>query len=229
MTNTDVELSCELLRSALARSSEAAELEPRLAGVVGAAIAGDGRRIAFWLNLYNARLLREFEEQPLKGSVLRNRGVFGKTSYRVGEHDYSLDVIEHGLLRRNARPPYRLRRLLRRADPRLAAAPAVLDPRIHFALNCGAVSCPPIRAYSAAGLDSELEAASASYIRAETVVDRERSRIRLPYLMRLYRGDFGNRDAALEFAAARLDPADGAWVRERRPSVAYGRFDWTVA
>ena len=33
-------------------------------------------------------------------------------------------------------------------DPRLKVALKVLDPRIHFALNCGAKSCPPIRVYT---------------------------------------------------------------------------------
>ena len=92
------------------------------------------------------------------------------TEVRTGSasQGYSLDAIEHGVLRLNARPPYRLRRLLAAGDPRRDAAPSRLDPRVHFALNCGAVSCPPIRAYEADGLDPELEATTRRYIRAET-------------------------------------------------------------
>ena len=33
-------------------------------------------------------------------------------------------------------------------DPRSKVALSELDPRIHFALNCGARSCPPIRVYT---------------------------------------------------------------------------------
>jgi hypothetical protein len=38
--------------------------------------------------------------------------------------------------------------------------PATVDPRIHAALNCAAVSCPPLldRAYTAATLDADLAA-----------------------------------------------------------------------
>jgi hypothetical protein len=225
----ELELSQKLLHAALERSAAAEELERGLVEIDPAAIAGDEARIALWLNLYNALLLRELERRPLSGSLLRHRGIFASASYRVGERDYSLDVIEHGLLRRNARPPYRLRLVMRPGDSRLAASPRHLDPRVHFALNCGATSCPPIRAYRAEGLDTELEAASVSYIRAETVIDRERGRVWLPYLMRLYRSDFGGAGRARDFAAARLDPDDGVWVRERRPRISYGRFDWTVA
>ena len=87
---------------------------------------------------------------------------------RVGGQGYSLDAIEHGVLRLNARPPYRLRRPFAAGDPRRGAAPSRLDPRIHFALNCGARSCPPIRAYGAAELDPELERTTSGYMRAET-------------------------------------------------------------
>ena len=42
-----------------------------------------------------------------------------------------------------------------------------LDPRIHFALNCGAKSCPPIRVYSPPNLDSQLNRAAASFLCAD--------------------------------------------------------------
>ena len=42
-----------------------------------------------------------------------------------------------------------------------------LDPRIHFTLNCGATSCPPIRVYSAPNLDSQLNRAAASFLCAD--------------------------------------------------------------
>jgi len=38
-----------------------------------------------------------------------------------------------------------------------------LDPRIHFALVCGAKSCPPIRVYTPASLEPGLEAAAQAF------------------------------------------------------------------
>ena len=55
--------------------------------------------------------------RPRSGSLIWQRRMFRRCAYRVGALDYSLDVIEHGLLRRNARPPYALRRLLRPGRP----------------------------------------------------------------------------------------------------------------
>lgn len=36
---------------------------------------------------------------------------------------------------------------------------AECDPRVHFALSCGARSCPPIRAYQPRRIDEELDLA----------------------------------------------------------------------
>ena len=140
----------------------------QLAGVDPVAITGQHARVAFWLNVYNALLRAELAERPRAGSLLRHRRLFGTAAWQVGDHRLTLDEIEHGLLRGNARPPYRLRPLMRGADPRLAAAPPEADPRVHFALNCGARSCPLVRPYDAAGLDEALETATRDYLRRES-------------------------------------------------------------
>jgi uncharacterized protein DUF547 len=152
--------------------------------------------------------------------------MFRRATHRVGGLDYSLDVIEHGLLRGNRRPPYGLRRLLSPSDPRLEAAPSEADPRIHFALNCGARSCPPIRIYTDA-VDSELDGASRAYLAAETELDPESGAVTLPGLMKLYRADFGGRDGVLAFAIGHLPEETSAAVRRSGPErVRYSRFDW---
>src|SRR3954447_13155636 len=91
------------------------ELGGRLQRVDPARIEGDAARIAFWLNIYNALLLHRLCLRPVRGSILRHPRMFGKAAYAVGDHAYSLNVIEHGLLRRNRRPPFSPRRVLRRS------------------------------------------------------------------------------------------------------------------
>ena len=215
MTDNPVELSRAL------RDDPA--LAGRLAAVDPFALDGQEARVAFWVNVYNARVRHELREHPRRGSLLRHRALFRLCEYRVGEHDYSLDTIEHGLLRRNARPPYSPRRQLRRRDPRRAAAPPRLDPRIHFALNCGAHSGPLIRPYDAERLDEQLEAATRGYFAQETRLERGRNRVVLPGLCKLYARDFGSRRELLEFAERHMDePLSGL-------RVGFTRFDWTLA
>jgi Protein of unknown function, DUF547 len=202
----------------------------RLRGVDPAAIDGDGARLAFWINLYNALLLHRLCLRPIRGSVLRQPRLFSTAAYAVGGEPYSLSLIEHGLLRGNRRPPYHLRRPLRASDVRLRAAPSQFDPRIHFALNCGAKSCPPIHLYEPDSIEQQLELATRAYLRAETEVDIERGRVGLPGLMRLYRADFGDRADQLELAARHVPAVGAAGERHgERLEVRHGRFDWTSA
>ena len=67
--------------------------------------------------------------------------------YNIGGHIYSLDDIEHGALRDNQGHPSSGKPRFDEGDPRIRAVCSPLDPRLHFALNCGARSCPPIRVY----------------------------------------------------------------------------------
>ena len=229
-----VELSRELVEEARA-SAPVAHLDglaTALGELAPGGIPGDDARIAFWVNAYNALVLHELARRPRTGNLLRHRGLFREAVYEVDGLRYSLDVIEHGLLRLNARPPLRLRRTLRLRDPRRAAGPSRLDPRIHFALNCAAASCPPVRSYSADGLDAELDVATRSYLEAETTIDRGRGRVTLPYLMKLYRRDFGGTAGQIRFAAAHLSAADASWLRDPDAfdgRVEYGPYDWTIS
>jgi len=193
-------------------------------------LGDDDERLSLWLNLYNALLLHEMALRPRGGNLLRHRRLFSDAAYRVGAHTYTLSEIEHGVLRRNRRQPYGFRKPFRRKDPRLRVLPKALDPRVHFALNCGARSCPPIRPYTRGHVDQQLEAAAAAYLRAEVEVDPDEGSVALPGLMKLYRRDFGDRRDQLRFAAPRLTDQDRAWLGERHGAlrVRYSRFDWTM-
>ena len=147
---------------------------------------------AFWLNLYNALTLHGLHAARIRQTVLERAGFFGSFAYCVSGLNFSLNNIEHGVLRGNRAA------LLSRApftsdDPR-ARMVLPLDARIHFALNCGALSCPPIRAYDAARLEGQLELAAQSYLSGARRVGQT---VWLPRLLSFYKADFGD---PLEFA-----------------------------
>lgn len=106
------------------------------------------------------------------------------------------------------------------------------DPRIHFALNCGANSCPPIRAYSAEKIESQLELAAQAFVNGTVVVDKAASRVTMSKLLNWYARDFGQsaRDV-LEFIVARLKGDSRADLESmlaggKTPRVAYSKYDW---
>ena len=174
--------------------------------------------MAFWLNTYNELVRETFARFPVEGRLWRHRGLFDRVSREIDGLSYTPNVIEHGVLRRNRRPPFSLRRVLSDGDPRLASMVGRVDPRIHFALNCGAVSCPAVRVYETDRLDEQLEAATTEYFAQESSVGDEY--VELPYLLRLYRADF---DDPLEFAARYLQRD----LRGMR--VGYRSYDWRVS
>ncbi len=128
--------------------------------IEGRVPTGDEARTAFWANAYNKTVHEYLRIHPVRGNLLLHPRLFTRASCLIEGTSYTANQIEHGLLRGNRRAPLTLRAPLRRGDPRLISAPATFDVRIHFALNCGARSCPPIREYTSDGLDQELDLAS---------------------------------------------------------------------
>lgn len=229
-----VALSASLLAAMraldVAVTPEAAALARALGGVRPDALPlAGGARVAFWVNVYNALMRHAVVALDLKAGARVPLGVFSSASYLVGGQRFSLNTIEHGVLRRNRPAPFALRRPLREDDPRLGATPARFDARVHFALNCAAVSCPPIRAYSADGVDRELDLATRGYVEQETTLDRDGERVRLPALCWLYSRDFGARREALRWVSPYLPDDDRRWVEAHpKARVSFNGYHWGV-
>lgn len=146
---------------------------------------------AFWINLYNALLIHAVLALKIQSKVSEVPGFFRRVSYSVGGQRYSLDIIEHGILRGNRGHPLRFGLpQIWPWDPRRQCV-IPLDPRIHFALNCGAVSCPPIRSYDSAKLDSQLTLATESFLSQNLSLKPKTKEICLSRLLLWYAGDFG--------------------------------------
>ena len=74
----------------------------------------------------------------MPASVLDIRDFWGVNAYLIGGHVFSLDIIEHGILRGNRCHPTTKKTFLNCDDPRIKYTSSNFDPRIHFALVCGA-------------------------------------------------------------------------------------------
>lgn len=185
---------------------------------------------AFWLNVFNAAVLRDAPELALAGGVREVEAFFGRARLKVGGLGYSLDDIEHGLLRGNV-PKFGSRRApMRRDDPRLAHTPLAYDERMHFAMYSAARSSPALRVFDGGKLDAQLEAATEEYLRRHVRVEDEGALVVLPRQFHWYAVDFGGAQSALVFALARLDDEVVDLVDRRRGRVKlrYTQFDWTL-
>lgn len=218
-------LSRELLE-AVRTDEPTADLERRLCTLdrdtVVTALATDAAAKAFWINCYNA-----FAQLPLRDDPRLfedGRAFFGARRIPIAGRLVSLDGIEHGMLRRS-RVKWGLGYLPRPFPSAFERALRVkrLDPRIHFALNCGAASCPPIAAYSAGEIDDELDLASESYLGQEVEFDARRNVVRVPRLCLWFYGDFkGVRGIRALLRRYGVIPAEAS------PRVRFRSYDWSL-
>jgi len=182
------------------------------------------RALAFWLNCYNAGTQLLLDRRPdLYESPLRFLRFFRAPAVTVADTDLSLDDIEQGILRGSCSKyglgylprirPSAFERRYRLDD---------VDPRIHFALNCGAANCPAIRAYEADEIDAQLDLATEAYLDSTVEYDPESRVARVPRVFLWYRGDFGGGDGIRSFLREYgAIPADAA------PKLRHRSWDWS--
>ena len=187
-----------------------------------ATIKTDNEKNAFWINLYNAYTNTALKNNPDQYS---NRGkFFGNEFIEIAGKKFSLDDIEHGILRRskikwslgyfNKLFPGKTEKLLR-VDK--------LDYRLHFALNCGAKSCPPIAFYKSENIDQQLDLATKAYLTGEAEYDAATNIVKLPTLMSWFRRDFGGKKKMIELLKQlSIIPVD------KNPKVKFKSYDWTL-
>ncbi len=215
----------------LAASGEfaaAVDAARRLASVPLVTLTARGPRLAFWINVYNALVLHAIVRLGVRRSVVRVWNFFGRASYRIDGLVFSSDDVEHGVLRGNRRRVIPPLRPFGAGDPRRAHALEPLDPRIHFAINCGARSCPPVGVYRAAAIEAQLDLATRSFVNQEVALDGDR--LVCPRLFKWYRRDF-EADGGLEgFLLRYLDdgPARRALAGAASPRVVFRAWDWSL-
>jgi hypothetical protein len=218
--------------AALAGSRE----HERLSACVAALESRDPKQVriaaqtAFWLNVFNAVVLRDARELSAAGGVREVERFFERPRVKLGGLAYSLDDIEHGVLRGNAPKFGHFRAPLRRDDPRLAYTPLAYDERMHFGMYCASRSSPALRVFGGGMLDEQLESATAEYLKGSVRVEQEGALVILPRQFYWYRADFGGEQEALAFALARLDDETVEAVDRRRGKVKlrYADFDWRL-
>jgi hypothetical protein len=192
-----------------------------------------GQKLAFWINIYNAAVIHGVIELGLKHSVKEVSKFFDRVVYEIGGYRFSLNDMEHGILRGNRRPPYRLLRPWGKNDPRLEFAILPMDPRIHFALVCGARSCPPIGFYEAEQIDYQLQLASESFINSPQVrILPEKNTFLISMIFKWYKADFGGSDRAMVDTILNfLDEGEKKnFLSENRNRVQikYQPYDWNL-
>jgi hypothetical protein len=183
-------------------------------------LTSEDEKLTFWLNVYNAFIQIKLKENS---ELYTNRSHFFKTkSIVIAGQKLSLDDIEHGLLRHSKTKlslgyfnkwfPGKFEKTLR-----LKA----VDYRIHFALNCGAASCPPIAFYKPDVIESQLNLATKNYLIQEVVVDSVKNTVTVPKLMLWFKADFGGKKGVIKILKGQ-----GLLSASAKPKIKYKDYNW---
>ena len=200
-----------------------AEFQGYLAALASARLEtmSQSDRLAFWINVYNAYTIelinQHHERESIRNinkvlGILSGKGPWKEDIVRAAGRTLDLDEVEHKIIRREFK-----------------------EPRIHMALVCAAVSCPPLRseAYEGARLDEQLQDQTRTFL-----LDRQTSNrlslgndvIHLSPIFDWYREDFGKSDAAiLKFVAPYFEGAGArAAFASSRLTIEFTDYDWSL-
>ncbi|MFP4324124.1 MAG: DUF547 domain-containing protein [Anaerolineales bacterium] len=198
-------------------------------------------KLAFWINLYNALSIDGIIALGIRESMQEYVAFGDRVAYDIGGYFFSIEDIEHGILRANAGHPYVPGPQFSPGDPRLAFALKQRDIRTHFTLVCGAQSCPPIQFYEADKIDMQLDFATKNYLNGSDVeIDIPNRQVTLNKLLMWYAHDFGasslvrwnglgDKTPILRtIAPYRMNETERAFLEHGEAKVAFKPYDWRL-
>ena len=162
------------------------ELENLAPKTVTTSLTNDDKKKAFWINVYNA-----YYQVLRKEKKVDKSEIYTKKSFSIAGEMLSLDDVEHGILRK-CKHKYSLGFMVSIFNSKFIKANAVdrLDYRIHFALNCGAKSCPPIAFYASIKINQQLDLATQSFLEGESEFNDEEKIVYTTALFKWFYADF---------------------------------------
>lgn len=177
------------------------------------------KKLAFWINTYNAFIMQILKENP---SLFNDRSSFyTETPINIGGETFTFDLIEHGIIR-NSRWKFGLGYIKKWFPSQLERKfrAGQKDGRVHFALNCGAISCPPVDIYTPEKLDQQLTKVIKGYLPSVTSING--NQLTTSPLFSWFRGDFGGKSGIKKFLK------EYGVIDQTDYKITYGDYDWTL-
>jgi len=181
----------------------------------------DKERLAYWINAYNAYTIELINSHKERGSIrninktlgIAAKGPWHEKLVKAGGKVYHLDNVEHDIIRKQWK-----------------------EPRIHFALVCAAMGCPPLRseAFTGAKLEEQLADQARLFLLDTPAKNRVDAKAGVVYgsmiYVKYYREDFGGTDAAIGkyLAGFRPDGPEKQLLLSGKFKLVETDYDWTL-
>lgn len=181
------------------------------------------RQLAFLINTYNAWTVELIlTEYPAVGSI-KDLGSFFRSPWKktfipLFSDTYSLDDIEHGMIRGSG---------------------TYQEPRIHFAVNCASIGCPALRAeaYTGSKLEQQLDEQTRLFLADHSRNYYQNGRLYLSPIFDWYREDFEKgwqgyqslEDFLLDYAdALALDETARQKLQQKKLAIYFTDYNWQL-
>jgi len=181
--------------------------------------------IAFWVNAYNFFMIEHLLTNPLKGQLVASvwdyggrfspfkKHVFERELFTVGGKKYSLSAIEKGILLGNE---YQRK--------------GWKDARVHYAVNCASVGCPPLRKqlYTPGNTDELMTANTVRAFNTERQLNIDGRTLMLSELFKWYTDDFVEAAGSIRnFIKTYTDEQRHAQI-DQTDRIVYIDYDWSL-
>ena len=173
-------------------------------------------KLAYWINAYNALTVQGILDVYPTSSIRKHTAklvgynIWDDLLLPVGNQKYSLNQIEHKILRKLG------------------------EPRIHFAIVCASIGCPRLlnRAYTPESLESQLAENTCDFFarRQNFQADLASRKVRVSSILDWFGEDFGPtpRKALASLAKYIPDAATRELIASADFSVSYLDYDWSL-
>lgn len=192
---------------------------------LAAALDTRAKKEAFWINTYNGMVQYLLTEEP---KLFDDRSSFFDTPrFTVAGEPLSPNEMEHGIIRGGEN------RLGLGYVPQIFSSKFERtfrikggDSRVHFALNCGASSCPPVEIYYPESLEEQIDARVKNYLADHSTIEERGGKqvVVTSPLFKWFKGDFRDHDGVDDFLV------DYGVLNEENKSMKreYEDYDWTL-
>lgn len=166
----------------------------------------EDKQKAFWINAYNAYTIKLIlENYPLKSIMDIKKD--GKTAWKisfakVGGKTYTLDHIEHEILRKN-----------------------LFDPRIHVGVNCASISCPKLGniAFTEENVHANLEELMKTFINDSSRNKISNKKVQISSIFDWFKKDFTKNGSVIDY----LNKYSSTEINSDA-EISYLKYDWSL-
>ena len=166
----------------------------------------ENKQRAFWINAYNAYTIKLIlENYPVKSIMdIKQKGKSAwKISFaKVGGKTYTLDHIEHEILRKK-----------------------LFDPKIHVGVNCASGSCPKLgnKAFTESNIEAELTQLMKDFINDTSRNKLSKKKVQISSIFDWFKGDFTKNGSVIDY----LNKFSETEIKSNA-KISFLKYDWTL-